>query len=218
MDKAENFWDRQANSFDNQDEEPDSATRKTVECIKKYLNSDDTVMDYACGTGPMGLAVASQVQEVYVVDISSKMLDIAKRKASERQIENIQFGQTTLFDARFSPESFDMVLAFNILHLLENPRDAIFRINELLKPGGIFISSSACMGEKGKFLGTFLTLLSKIGVAPHVNKFTVAELEELISTGNFQMIESETSTQQVTEIFVVAKKTDSLGIHGVAYN
>lgn len=206
MNKSEKFWDRQANNFDGGSEEPDLDTLKTVERLQKYLHSSDTVLDYACGTGPMALAIADLVQTVYAIDISANMLAIAQRKASERQIENIQFAQTTLFDARFSPESCDMVLAFNILHLLENPGDAILRISELLKPGGIFVSSSACMGERGKLISVVLSLLSKTGVTPDINKFTISDLEAFMANGRFQIIESEISGQQVTEYFVVATK------------
>jgi 2-polyprenyl-3-methyl-5-hydroxy-6-metoxy-1,4-benzoquinol methylase len=206
MDKSEKFWDRQAKNFDSESEEPDLATLQTVERIQKYLKSGDMVLDYACGTGPMALAVADHVQDVYAIDISSKMLAIAQRKARERNIENIQFAQTTVFDERFSPGSFDMVMAFNILHLLENPGEVILRISELLKPGGVFVSSSACRGEKGKFLGTILNVLSKTGATPPVNKFTIAELEGLITNGRFQIIESEKTVQEVTEYFVVAAK------------
>jgi len=206
MNNSEKFWDRQANSFDSPNEEPDSATLKTVERIKKYLNNNDSVLDYACGTGPMALALAEDVQEVYAIDISAKMLAVAKRKASERDIENIQFAQTTLFDERFSPESFDMVVAFNILHLLENPGDAILRISQFLKPGGVFVSSSACMGENKKIISLFLRAISKTGLVPKINAFSTSELENLISKGGFQIIESEISVRQVPEYFIIAKK------------
>ena len=206
MNKSEKFWDRQANSFDSEGEQPDPDTLKTVERLQKYLQPSDTVLDYACGTGPMALAIADQVQSVYAVDISANMLAIAERKAGERNIENIQFAQTTLFDERFSPESFNMVMAFNILHLLDNPEAAIRRISELLKPGGIFVSSSACMKEKGKLIGVVLGLLSKTGVTPAINKFTISDLETWITNGRFQIIESEKAGQQVTEYFVVAAR------------
>ena len=67
------------------------------------------------------------------------MIEAARAKAVERKIENIDFAQATLFDERFERGFFDVVLAFNILHLLKHNQQAIGRITELLKPGGLFI-------------------------------------------------------------------------------
>lgn len=58
------------------------------------------------------------------------MIDVAKRKAGERKIKNINFAQSTIFYKRFKKESFDVVLAFNILHLLEEIQEAMQRIKD----------------------------------------------------------------------------------------
>jgi 2-polyprenyl-3-methyl-5-hydroxy-6-metoxy-1,4-benzoquinol methylase len=101
--------------------------------------------------------------------ISSKMIDAAKRKAAERRIENINYVQSTRFDERYTKESFNLILAFNILHLVKDTQKAILRIKELLKPGGLFISETARMGQKKSLVSTLLFLLSKIGIVPFTN-------------------------------------------------
>jgi 2-polyprenyl-3-methyl-5-hydroxy-6-metoxy-1,4-benzoquinol methylase len=70
--------------------------------------------------------------------------------------------QATIFDTRLKEETFDVILAFGILHLLKDFPKAIRRINELLKPGGWFISSTACMG-KDKTIPTGTIPSPKIG-------------------------------------------------------
>jgi 2-polyprenyl-3-methyl-5-hydroxy-6-metoxy-1,4-benzoquinol methylase len=64
---------------------------------------------------------------------------------------NVDFAQTNLFDERYTKESFDVILAFNILHFLEDHRQALQRITELLKPGGLCISLTPCLREKMAF-------------------------------------------------------------------
>ena len=102
------------------------------------------------------------MKEIHAIDISSKMIEVAKRNASERNIENINYAQATIFDDRYQKESFNVILAFRILHMLEDIQAFIRRINELLRPGGTFISVSACMGDK-KTLLSILPILDLLG-------------------------------------------------------
>lgn len=205
---SEKFWDKQAKSFDQGDNESDPDHLKTVNTIKKYLKSSDRVLDFACGTGPMALAMADAVNEVHAIDISSKMLAVGQRKANERGLENIQFTQTTLFDTRFKPGSFDAILAFNILHLLPDMKTAVIRINELLKPGGIFISSSACLGEQKKVFYFFLNVLGKTGLLPKTNAFSAKELKETINNGGFHIEESKLTSETFPNLFITATKIE----------
>lgn len=59
----------------------------------------------------------------------------------------MSFTKATLFDESLERESFDAVLAFNIFHLLEGAPKALRRIDELLKPGGLLMSVTPCLGE-----------------------------------------------------------------------
>ena len=57
------------------------------------------------------------MKDVHGIDTSAKMIDLAKKKAREREVANVHFAQKTIFDEELGRESFDMILAFNILHL-----------------------------------------------------------------------------------------------------
>ena len=195
-----------ANQFDNRSwhfEQP------PVEKTKRYLNISDIVMDYGCATGTVSIEIAGNVKEIQGIDISSKMIDIAKRKASERKIENIDFIKSTIFDERYNTGHYDVILAFNILHFFEDTQKVIQRINELLKPGGLIIIASACIGEK-----TFLNILQfllfspliKFGIIPYMKFFKFSELEDSIVSENFQIVEIESLNRSETNYFIVAKK------------
>lgn len=82
----------------------------------------------------------------------------------------------------------------------------LHRINELLKPGGLIISATPCMGEKKTFLSTLLLLLSKIGLVPNTRSFKISELEDSIVNGNFEIVETECLHQSGQQYFIVAKK------------
>jgi len=206
MNKSEKFWDRSAKEYENKKINWEKIYNKAVENTKKHLNSSDVVLDYACGAGVITAQIADYVKEIHAIDISSKMIDVAQRIADERKIENINFSKTTIFDDRYKEESFDVITAFNILHLLEDSKEVIQRINKLLKTRGLFISETPCIGEKKSLLSTFLSLLNKLRIVPYLNPLKFSDLEDLLTEGNFQIIETEDLQQKQTNYFIVAKK------------
>jgi len=206
MNKSEKFWDKRSKEYDKQEKKYEQDYNKIIENTKKYLNTNDIVLDYACGTGIITNKIAKNIKEIHAIDISSKMIDVAKRKADERDIQNINYAQLTIFDDRYKNESFNVILAFNILHLLEDAQKVMQRINELLKPEGLFISATACMGEKKSFIGFLLFLLNKMRIIPHTKFLKFSELEGLIANENFQIIKTEDLHDTPPSYFVVAKK------------
>ena len=206
MSKSEKFWDRSAKEYETKEIKWEKIYNKAVENTKKYLNSNHILLDYACGAGVITAQIASCVKETLAIDISSKMLDVAKRMVDEHKIKNVTFLKTTIFDERYEKESFDVITAFNILHLLEDVQQVIGKINELLKLDGLFISETPCLRERGSFVGWSLKFLSKLKIVPYVNSLKFSDIENLIKEGNFQIIEKEDLDQKQTNYFIVAKK------------
>ncbi len=208
MDKSERFWDRAAATYDQEEKKGEQTYKKIIQKTKMYIDAGDTVLDYGCGTGITNIGIAGSVKEIQAIDISSKMIDHAKRKTAKYKIENIYHLQTTIFDERFEKESFDVVTAFTVLHLLEDiPRD-IKRIHELLKPEGLFISSTPCIGEK-IFTYILLSLVSKFGLVPEIKPLKFLELKNIISEGGFSILESECLDKKTQQYLFIAKKNNS---------
>jgi len=44
-------------------------------------------------------------------------------------------------------QTLDAVLGLSILHLLDNKEEVIAKVHRTLKPGGIFVTSTACIGD-----------------------------------------------------------------------
>jgi 2-polyprenyl-3-methyl-5-hydroxy-6-metoxy-1,4-benzoquinol methylase len=187
MYKDEKFWDRIASKFD-KIEANDIAYKIFIEKARSYLNANDTVLDFGCGTGLICNEIAENVGFIQAIDISAKMIDICKFKASERKIKNIDFERTTIFDEKFKAGSFDAIIAFNIFHLLEEPQKYFQRINQILKPGGLIISSTPCMSE-AILLNSVLKVFSFIGLTPKLNSFTSSEMEHMLLNESFKTVE-----------------------------
>jgi 2-polyprenyl-3-methyl-5-hydroxy-6-metoxy-1,4-benzoquinol methylase len=144
MTHSEKFWDRSADTYD-QEEKKDAQTYiQIIEKTKKHLKASDVILDFGCGTGLVSNEIADQVKVIHAIDTSSKMIEIAKKKAEARQIENIDYAHATLFDERYQRGSLDVILAFYVLHLLEDAPNVLQRMNDLLKPGGLIVSVTPC--------------------------------------------------------------------------
>ena len=211
MNNPERFWDRAASGYDSADERPDEAQLRMLQKTRKYLNARDVVLDFGCATGANALELAGYVGHIEGIDISSKMIELATDRAIERGIKNATFQQATLPDAPYEAGTFDVVMAFNVLHLLDDRRTVIQRIADLLKPGGYFISITPCLKEKKSFATSltipFLEGMMKLGLLPDMlTRLSMADLEYLIAIDQFEVVETEAIFQSVTEYFMVVRK------------
>ncbi|MFX0070031.1 MAG: class I SAM-dependent methyltransferase [Candidatus Hermodarchaeota archaeon] len=208
--KSEKFWDKISKNYDRDLKRFEPIHIKVIKNTKKYLNASDIVLDYGCAKGTKTFELASNVKKIYGIDISFKMIEGAKKRAKERNVENADFAHTTIFDERCKRESFDVILAFSILHGLEDCQQAMQRIIELLKPGGLFISITPCLKEKMKYSTKFefylFLLLSKLKLVPYIKRFRTSELEDLIANGTLQIVEIENIFHKLSSCYIVAKK------------
>jgi 2-polyprenyl-3-methyl-5-hydroxy-6-metoxy-1,4-benzoquinol methylase len=211
MSNPEKFWDGASKNYDKTEARFDYIHSKSREIAKKFLKGSDTVLDYGCGTGTAACQFSAQVKEVHAIDISSQMIAIAKKKAAVAKVENVNFEQSDIFDSKYSNESYDVILAFNMLHTVPSPQDLMLRINELLKPEGVFISVTPCLRQKMSFLVNLqiqlVRVLCKLRLIPiPIRRGTSSEIDCLLEVGAFKVVESEDIYKDASSYFVVAKK------------
>ena len=66
------FWNRLADNYD------DEVGEETTAITRTYLRKDDIVLDYGCATGAYTVALAGDVAEIRGIDISPRMIELAK--------------------------------------------------------------------------------------------------------------------------------------------
>ena len=211
MNKSEEFWDKASKNYDKTEERFEYIHKKARENTKKYLKESQIVLDYGCGTGTASCEFASLVKEINGIDISSEMIRIAKEKSAASEVDNVNFEKADIFDNKYQNESFDVILAFNMLHTVPNPQSVVQRVNDLLKHEGLFISITPCLGQKMSFLVNlqiqFVRVLCKLGVIPiPIRRIKSTDIDDLLAIGNFQTIESEKIFKGASSYFVTAKK------------
>ena len=206
MPNAQTFWDNTAAKYAASPVKNQQAYEATLARTRSYLTKDDTVLELGCGTGTTALLLADSVKHIVATDISANMIDIAQEKATDQRATNVTFRQAELFEAARAERTYDVVMAFNLLHLVEDTEAAMRRFNELLKPGGLFISKTICLGESRMPWMAVIFVMRLFGFAPFVRSLKIAELEAMVADAGFQIIETGLYPANRANRFIVAKK------------
>ncbi len=205
MNPSEKFWNKTARKYAKDPIKDMEGYEKTLEDTKKYLGAEKTVLEFGCGTGTTALILAPFVRKYTATDISSEMITIGNEKKAEQKVANVEFVQATLDDELLKAGSYDVILGFNIIHLLPDPADALKRIQSLLKPEGVFVSKTACLRENWIWPMIVPVVAKVVGVGK-VHLFSRPELKQMITDAGFEIIHQQEYTKSLPRSFIVAKK------------
>jgi ubiquinone/menaquinone biosynthesis C-methylase UbiE len=134
-------------------------TRRTWdECAEKYVpfqeqlipyhrslleilgpQPNDVVLDVCTGPGEPAMTIASMVSpggRVVGIDLSSNMMEIARKNAAKRMLLNVEFITMDAGKLEFPPESYDMAVSCFGFQIVTDPDAAAKEIFRVLEPGG----------------------------------------------------------------------------------
>lgn len=206
LNQPKDFWDMRAPDYDSTSGGTYArAYDLTAERSAKYLTPTDRVLEFACGTGIVTLRLAPRVTYLRGIDISPNMVDRAREKT--RDLPNVEITNTDLFDSCLEPGSFDAVCAYNVLLYLPDLPAALARIRELLRPGGVFLSATDCLGSRPSVMGLKKLVKSRTGKMPYTAFFTRRGLERRIAQAGFTVLERENLFPNPPNLFVAAQVT-----------
>lgn len=199
------FWDRIAPSYSKQPISDTESYARKLATTQSYMRPDMQVLEFGCGTGSTALEHAPHVSHIVATDVSAAMVSIGREKAEHAGVNNVSFNQSGVEDFQAADGSFDMVLALNLIHLVPNHGAAIAKIHQLLKPGGIFISSTVCLADKMWFVRPIIPVMQWLGKAPYVSFLRSQKVLDEVASAGF--IEREHWTHgRASNLFLVAEK------------
>ena len=207
MNHSTKFWDKIAERYSKQPIADEAAYQKKLQVTQEYFQPNRSVLELGCGTGGTAIIHAPYVKHIRAIDISAKMIEIARSKAEAQNIKNITFEQLTIDELTVCDRTLDVVLGLSILHLLENKEEAIAKVHKMLKPGGIFVTSTACLGDTMKWFKIVAPIGKFFGLIPLVKVFTVKELEDSLTDAGFS-IDYHWQPGKDKAVFIVAKKAE----------
>jgi len=153
--------------------------------LKARLKPVTKVLEIGCGTGIFTQLLAETQANLIAVDISSDLLKIASQK--KYKYNNVSFINKSFEECEINGP-FDAVLGSSILHHLEID-DAISKIFELLKPGGVMCFAEPNMLNPQIFLQKNIPWLKrKLGDSPDETAFLRWQLKNLLTLKKFEDI------------------------------
>ncbi|MRU16871.1 class I SAM-dependent methyltransferase [Roseovarius sp. A21] len=201
------FWDKIAERYAAMPVGNQTAYEQTVERVASHLNASDQVVEVGCGTATTALALAPKVARMLATDASAEMVRIGREKAEAQDVENIEILQAGIDDPRLATGQHDAVMAFSLLHLVDDLDATLVQVARMLKPGGLFISKTPCLRAMW-YLRPVLPVLRLMGKAPGgVAFFSPEVLEAAIRRAGFEIVETgDYPAKTPPRRFVVARK------------
>ena len=111
--------------------------RRTIELASLPIGS--RVLDVCCGTGASALPGAESVGptgHVIGVDLAKQLLELARSKAIQRNLGNIEFEIGDMLSMRFPPASFDAVVCVFGIFFVPDMSKAVNELWSRIRPGG----------------------------------------------------------------------------------
>jgi len=203
--RAERMWDWAADRYAAKPVTDENAYAHKLAITRNYLHLEANVLELGCGTGSTALAHAHHVNHIKAIDVSSRMIEIAKSKAASASVDNIDFAHSDVDHLQLADDCFDVVLMLNLLHILADWRKHITMAYNTLKPGGVFVSSTSCLGDGYTLIRLPVIAGRMVGILPKFSFFTREELEYALVDAGFE-IEYTSEPARKTAAFLVARK------------
>jgi len=207
MNPSANFWDKIANRYSKRPVADEASYQEKLRVTRTYFRPDMEVLEFGCGTGSTAINHSPYVGHIHAIDISSKMIEIAQEKAGGGNVSNVTFEQSTIEGVSVPDQSLDAVLGLSILHLLENKEGAIEKVHRMLKSGGVFVTSTTCLGDSLKFFKLIAPVGKLFGLMPLLKVFTTGELVASLTDAGFE-IDHQWQPGKGKAVFIVAKKAE----------
>ena len=157
------FWDRVAGLYDLSQRGNRTVNAAAAAQVAQLIPNRAKVLDCAAGTGLFSLAAAKRAGSVLCTDQSEAMLRQARKKAARKGLSNIGFARRDVTALPDPDGSFDVVIAANVLHLLDTPETAARELWRVTAPGGKLILPTYLQGKVGAAYGTMIKIYQGVG-------------------------------------------------------
>ena len=164
-------WQTMAAGWERRREEIEQVTRPVTEHMVQALDPKpgDTVLELAAGPGDVGYAAAPFLGSdgrLISSDFSSEMVEVARRRAAELGLGNVEHRVIDAEDISLEDDSADGVLCRFGLMLMLDPAKALAETRRVLRPGGRLGLAVWSAPERNPWISIGGRVLAGLGFAP----------------------------------------------------
>jgi 2-polyprenyl-3-methyl-5-hydroxy-6-metoxy-1,4-benzoquinol methylase len=209
------FWNRLARQYAADPIADLPGYEKSLARTAAQLDRTCSVLEIGCGTGTTALRLAPGCAAYRATDLSSEMISIAREKLASRPVAGLAFDVADADEPSAGSNDgptdgpFDRLLAFNVLHLVQDLDAAIAGCVAALAPGGLLISKTPCLREMNWLIPNIaLPVARLIGRAPPVQCLAQADLEAAMRRQGIDIVAVERHASRGRDFrpFIVARK------------
>lgn len=204
--KERAIWDRLASRYELRAWAAfEDAYRRAIDLVKEKTDGSSIILDVGCGPGLVSRVLASHVDSVAGIDISTKMIAVAAMSARKHSIKNVRYVVQDGYAMPFPDDSFDAVLLFNLLHVVQEPERVLSEARRLLKPEGRLFTLTDCYGEM-KFSPIWLAqkAMKGLGAISFLHFYERSDVEQLLARNGFLMEHTEVLHRKPLNYFIEA--------------
>lgn len=109
--------------------------QKETSCIVDWFPPNGKILDIPCGTGKLGRLLKDRGDaEIYGIDISPLMLEVAQKTEAYHKLETGDFANLSYLD-----NYFDVIYVSRFFMLFNDINPFLNEVKRVLKPSGLFI-------------------------------------------------------------------------------
>lgn len=184
------YWERHAAHYDASLRVLGKPFPRMLELTRNAVRGRARILEVAAGTGLVTAALAEVAGEVVATDYASAMVEMLERRIRELGLANVRCEQADIYALRFEAESFDAVVAANVLHLVPDLDGALTALRSVLKRGGKLVAPTFCHDET--WLSAILSRAASLTGFPSHRRFTARSLRAALEASGARIERAET--------------------------
>ena len=170
MEAHADFWNKNAKRYD-RFMRKDGAAYDEMYALIQPIVRHKTVLELASGTGLIAKHIVSAAKHIEATDASAEMIAEARR---DNCFAKLFFSVQDMFCLPYAPQSFDVVIVSNALHIVAHPEKALAEIRRVLKDDGVLIAPTFTHAENSLF-GKIKAFFMKLAGFPLCSRWTSEE-------------------------------------------
>ncbi len=151
------------------------------------VQADDVVLDACCGPGLLSVAVAPIVGRLVALDLTERMLDLARQRCRDAHACNVEFACGDIDSIPYPDGHFDASFCRLALHHLEDPIRAVAELRRVTRRRGMVVLADIVTSENKVEAGLH-NALETLRDPSHVRAMPISELHGIVRQLDLQVV------------------------------